>query len=133
MGFVRFIVPCKDSDSEVPQGIVQAAYRLKKDDRTPKHSREALAELLDWIENNLAVPPRFNSSTSKGHYRRKPRGISWLRDTSNEHISNLRAIARIVREYGIDAQMITTDRVGYVIYEDKFQVTAEPFADTCTS
>lgn len=36
-------------------------------------------------------------------------------------------IADLLAEHGIHARMIQTDRPGYVVYEDAYQVVAEPF------
>jgi len=63
---------------------------------------------------NLAVPTRFNRTTSKAHYRRNATGISWFRDSAHEHITRIHDLARI----------------GFVVYEDEHQVVAEPFANT---
>jgi hypothetical protein len=37
---------------------------------------------------------------------------------------------RILEEHGIPAEVIETERPGYVVYEDEFQLIAEPFAET---
>ena len=34
----------------------------------------------------------------------------------------------ILQNHGVFVDMLKTDRVGYVVYEDKFQVVTEPFA-----
>jgi len=38
----------------------------------------------------------------------------------------------ILEKYGHPVTMLTETRVGYVVYEDEFQVVAEPFSDTQT-
>jgi hypothetical protein len=83
--------------------------------------------LLAWFENNLAVPHRFNRSKSKGYYRRKASGVSWLKPTASEHLVKLRALASILKDHGHEVSQVTTDRPGYVVFEDDHQVIAEPF------
>ena len=39
----------------------------------------------------------------------------------------MHGIVALLAEHGIHARMIQTDRPGYVVYEDPFQVAAEPF------
>ena len=39
-------------------------------------------------------------------------------------------IKRILEANGHVVHVLREDRVGYVVYEDKAQVVAEPFADT---
>lgn len=36
-------------------------------------------------------------------------------------------MAAILEEYGVPTRTLTTERPGYVVYEDDFQVVAEPF------
>ena len=33
----------------------------------------------------------------------------------------------ILEDHGVSVQMLKTERVGYVVYEDAYQVVAEPF------
>jgi hypothetical protein len=41
-------------------------------------------------------------------------------------------IKTVLELYGHPVVMLSEPRVGYVIYEDEFQVVAEPFSDTQT-
>jgi hypothetical protein len=61
-------------------------------------------------------------------YRKKSRAISWFKDTAHEHITRVRTLAEILKNHGVSVQMLKTDRVGYVVYEDEFQIVAERFA-----
>ena len=92
--------------------------------------RARLAEALAWLDANLPKPSRFNRSTSKGAYRRETAGLSWLKDTAHEAIAHMRTIAKSLSATGQPVTMLTTDRPGYVVYEDELQIVAEPFADT---
>jgi hypothetical protein len=44
-------------------------------------------------------------------------------------ISRIRSLVAILQNHGILVEMLTTDRVGYIAYQDEFQIVAEPFAD----
>lgn len=37
------------------------------------------------------------------------------------------ALARVLRTHGVAIKMLKTSRPGYIVYEDEFQVCAEPF------
>ena len=91
-----------------------------------------LAEMLAWFEKILPTPERFNRTKSKGFYRRRTRGIAWFRDSATECLSRMHRIRVILETYGHPVTMLTETRVGYVTYEDEFQVVAEPFSDTQT-
>jgi hypothetical protein len=40
-----------------------------------------------------------------------------------------RELVAILEAHDIRTEMITSDRPGYVVYEDQYQVVAEPFRD----
>jgi len=82
-----------------------------------------------WFGENLEVPSKFSRSSSKAQHKKR-KAISWFRDSATEHIKNIREIVQILSEYGIAVRMLTTERPGYIVYEDEFQVVAEPFAET---
>ena len=88
--------------------------------------------MLAWFAQHLAKPPRFNRSRSKGYLCRTSKGIAWLRHTAVDHISRMYDLKRIAEANGHTVRVLSEDRVGYVAYEDEFQVIAEPFADTQT-
>lgn len=126
--YIRFITGEIHEDSLFELGVFQAAYRLRRVGHLPSYEKTRLTELLHWFDANLKEPTRF--TTSKPPYYRKPnRAICWLRDTATGHISRLRKIVSILNRHDIHIEMIQTDRPGYVVYEDEFQIVAEPFSD----
>ena len=70
----------------------------------------------------------LNRSKSKGYYRRRTRGIAWFRDTATECLSRIHEIKQVLEANGHPVTMIREERVGYVVYEDDFQVVAEQWA-----
>ncbi|MCL2020534.1 MAG: hypothetical protein FWG81_00120 [Betaproteobacteria bacterium] len=133
MPFLRFVITKVNPDSEVEDGLFNTAYALRKASM-PEQVRLELEEHLTWFNKNLAVPRRFNRSKSKGYFhRRKTKGISWFRDTAVDHVARMHRLKRIVESNGYHVSIIREDRVGYIVYEDEYQVVAEPFADTKTS
>jgi hypothetical protein len=111
----------------LPNGLFVAAYDLIRGNELPNHHRENLSELIDWFRKNLKRPSKFNSSSSKGADRRNTKGVSWYKDTSLEHIEKMREISAILRDLGLTVNERATIRPGYIVYEDDFQVVAEPF------
>lgn len=41
-------------------------------------------------------------------------------------------LAILLEAHGIIVNVIRTERPGYIVYEDPYQITAEPFSDTIT-
>ena len=132
MRFIRFVVARRHPDSGVEDGTFRLAYELRDSPDVEAADRELLAETLAWFGKNLETPPRFNRTTSKGFYRRNTRGIAWFKDTALAHLARMHQIKAILEQYGHSVVMLTESRVGYVIYDDDFQVVAEPFSDTQT-
>jgi hypothetical protein len=42
-------------------------------------------------------------------------------------------VSAILERYGQPVSLLTKAKIGYVVYEDEFQVIAEPFADMQSS
>lgn len=124
---LRFVLQRSHPDSGVAEGVFGAAYELRDGTVIAASDRSSLKDLLAWFRANLAVPPRFNRSKSRGHYRRRGTGISWFKPTADEHIAKMRALIIILEKNGYHVSQITTDRPGYIVFEDDHQVVAEPF------
>ena len=90
-------------------GIFTAAYRLRGSPRLQAADRELVAESLEWFGKNLDTPTRFNRSKSKGFYRRRTRGIAWLKDSATEHSSDVQ-IKSVLERYGHPVVVLTESR-----------------------
>jgi hypothetical protein len=132
MRFLRSALGRRHADSGLEDGPFAVAYQLRDSLEVEAVDRDALAGHLAWFAKNLETPTRFNRTTSKGFYRRNTRGIAWFKDTATEHLARMYEIKTILERYGHPVVMLSQARVGYVIYDDAFQVVAEPFADTQT-
>ena len=127
--FLRFALLRSHPDTGVEEGIFGAAHDLRDSALTSVLDRKSLQDLLSWFEVNLAAPARFNRTSSKGYYRRRTKGVSWLKSTATDHIAKMRELAAILEENGYAVSQITSKRPGYVVFEDDHQVVAEPFRD----
>ena len=132
MRFIRFVVARRHPDSEVEDGAFTLAYELRRSVHVDAVDQDLLADDLAWFERNLETPARFNRTKSKGFYPRKTRGIAWFKDTATEHLARMHHIATVLERCGHHVVMLSESRVGYEVYEDDFQVVAEPFSDTQT-
>jgi len=124
---LRFVLPHSHPDTGVEEGIFGAAYHLCESPLITSADRQLLEGLLVWFDTNLATPKRFNRSKSKGYYRRRTGGIAWLKPTAAEHIAKMYELVGILEKNGHHVSKITTDRPGYVVFEDDHQIVAEPF------
>jgi hypothetical protein len=125
---VRFVISHIDKDSQRSLGIFHAAFGLRDQGRLYSHEEEKLEELRQWFDENLEKPTRFTSSKPPC-YRKRNGAISWFKDSAVEHISRMREMAAIVENHGFAVRMLKSDRVGYIVYEDDWQVVADPFSE----
>lgn len=49
-----------------------------------------------------------------------------------EHIAKMYALIQVLEAHGVSVDILRTERPGYIVYEDEFQVAAEPFKETAT-
>lgn len=84
--------------------------------------------MRDWFDENLKKPDRFTASKPP-FYRKQSKAISWFKDTAKDHIERIRQMIEILERHGIVIHTYRAERVGYIVYEDEFQIVAEPFSD----
>ena len=126
--YLRFAIEKRNVDSGRGIGIFHAAVNLRSSSALEQWEYEVLCELLHWFDQNLEKPDRFTASKPP-YYRKQPKAISWFKDTAIEHIDRTRQMVVILERHGLTVQTHRAERVGYVVYEDEFQVVAEPFSD----
>lgn len=118
--YIRFVINSEDEHSHFEQGIFQAAARAVERRHIAGADADEMKELERWFDKNLSKPTSFG--------RNKLRlGICWFKTTATEHISRIWEMVHILERNGVYIQKIRTDRPGYVIYEDEWQLVAEPF------
>jgi hypothetical protein len=128
MRYLRFVVARTNEDSGVREGLFQAAGRLSRAANLTTFEQTQLETIVQWFSKNLNKPTRFTRTRNASHKR--TRGLAWFKDTASEHLRRIREATLVFEEQGIVVECIETDKPGYVVYEDEFQVVAEPFADT---
>jgi hypothetical protein len=118
--YVRFVIGRKDEESHVGQGIFQAAALALEWQNITGSDADELSELQKWFGGNLKKPTSFGRDNLR-------HGICWFKTGSTEHISRIWEMVQILERNGIYVKKIRTDKPGYVIYQDEWQLVAEPF------
>lgn len=122
--YVRFVVSELDPDSGERLGIFQVMYRLARRGELSLDEQARWDELRTWFNSHLERPESLSRS-SRAHARAV--AVSWFRDSAAEHLARAREIVALLDAHGVVVEMLWTSRPGYVVYEDEFQVVAEPF------
>jgi hypothetical protein len=118
--YIRFVIGRKDEGSQVDLGIFQAAAHATERRTVVGPDAVELKQLQVWFDKNLAKPTSFG----RGKLRL---GICWFKTGAAEHISRIWEMVRVLERNGIYVKKIRTEKPGYVIYEDDWQLVAEPF------
>jgi len=121
--FVRFVTPIIHPESGVATGLFRAFGFYEDEGLIPDCYQDRLDELFDWFNENLPVPDRL--SRAIGRFR-IAFGVCWLKPSVVEHIRYMWDLAAIYEASGIPVRFLTTSRPGYLLYEDDFQIVAEP-------
>ena len=128
--FLRFVTPHGNAESGYPSGLFMAAWDVRHAVDTCAYDRERLRLILVWFGANLREPERFWRTSAKGADRRNWHGLSWFKDSAVDHVAHMYEMANVLFDYGYPCDVLRTSRPGFIVYEDAYQVVAEPFADT---
>jgi hypothetical protein len=120
--FVRYVTLNKDECSHCLKGVFQVAYQL----RYQEPLRQELGVLLRWFESRLPIPGRFYRP---GGSQAGRQAICWFKVEAVEHLGKMRELVSLLEQNGVTTRKLRTQRPGYVVYEDAFQVAAVPFRD----
>lgn len=131
-GFVRFVHGEQIEGVGFRAGFLDAAYCLRNEPLIAEKLHAQLTKYIEWYKANLEIPNKFNRSKSKGAWRKNSKGLSWFKPEASEHIVKAHELCELLNRSGVATDVLHTDRVGYILYQDDFQVVAEPFADTPT-
>ena len=126
--YLRFVVAKKDQRSARELGIFQAFFRLRDRGELYSYEEEQYDLIRQWFNKHLARPTRFTASKPP-FYRKPHKAICWFKDTAREHLSWAWLMVAMLRHHEIPVRFHNAQRVGYVVYEDDYQIVAEPFAD----
>jgi hypothetical protein len=116
--YVRFVVGREDVKIQVERGIFQAAALALEWGDIKGADANDLKKLLIWFGDNLEKP----TSTGRDQSRF---GVCWFKTDSTEHIARAWQMVHILERNGLHVREIRTDKPGYVIYEDGWQLVTE--------
>ena len=122
--YIRYVIDKHDEISKEQLGIFQAVYELRDSNRLSDVEHQRAKSVLNWFNKNLPEPERLSRSSKKNA---QCVAISWFKPTALECIEKMKDLAGILYIHGILTRIITTDRPGYVVYEDEYQIAAQPF------
>jgi hypothetical protein len=123
--YLRFVIDKHDEDSNEPQGLFQAIADLRDDGHLSEEECVTVKKTFKWFNKNLPVPRRFSRSSKR---TAKSVAISWFKPSAEACIKQMQELASILSIHDIPTKVIKTRRPGYVVYEDNYQIVAQPFS-----
>lgn len=120
--FVRFVVGTDAENAAWLTGIITEARLLRDAGQLYDFESERLNAVYDWFNEHLPCPP-FKKKLRTGEWTRD--AVTWFRPNAKAAIQRMWDIVAILREHGVAVRMVTTERPGWVVYEDEYQVVAE--------
>src|SRR4030081_2521096 len=98
--FLRFVTTELHDESHQELGIFHAARYLRDSGSLSQAEEELLQEIRDWFNSNLEKPKRFTSAKPP-YYRKRQNGISWFKDSAQEHIGKMREMIELLKHHDV--------------------------------
>jgi len=126
--YLRFVIPNRSVESGYRTGFLRGAEVVRESGVLADYEEKRLEEIFAWFKKNLPVPNRV--SRKRNAYHKNHRGLAWFKDTALDHIGLAREVVDLLHLHGVVVETLKTDRPGFIVYEDNFQIIAEPFSDS---
>jgi hypothetical protein len=123
--YLRFVLEETDQRTGNAKGLFTAAYSALRSGELYGYEEKEIKEAMEWLERHLPVPDKFSKNRNASH--KNTHGISWFKPKATETLKQIRRIVAVLEEHGTKVKVLKTTRPGYVVYEDRFQIVAEPF------
>lgn len=127
--FLRFVSLQTLPGMAARQGFFVPAYELREDPTLDPYSRAQLEDILAWFRANLPIPERFSRKDLDPDTEDTP-GLSWFKDEARAHLAASYELISLLELHGHMIETLRSPRPGLIVYEDEYQIVAEPFRDT---
>jgi len=114
-----------NGQTEKPVGIFCACHHVVfstyNDFNATDAEKNIFKDTEAWFEENLPNPPFYDDGNSK-------KVITWFKaSTSQNMLKRLHLLVDILSKYGVPHDVVYTDHVGNIVYEDEYQVAVTDY------
>lgn len=117
--YIRFTILDTDPDSGHASGVLIAASNLRDEGALSPTEHESLKAAIAWFNDHLPVPALLRQPGNR-------RAISWFKPAAAEAIRRMWQLKSLLDPHGYHVEVLRTALPGMVIYEDEWQVVAQP-------
>ena len=104
--------------TQYPKGIFGICWRMIYDGKMSKEDEEIFRQLDDWFVKNLPEPPMCKTGEQKV--------VCWFKtETTAEMMKMIEPAMGILEKYGHPYDVVYTNFVDNVVYEDEWQVAVQ--------
>ena len=122
--YLRFITEYIHEDGDKATGVFQCLGHLIRSKETFDYDMDRLKLIRSWFNEHLDRPTKFNKGLNK---KRNNVALSWFKSSAKEHIGKMYDLIPIFENYDLKIFIIKQERIGRIIFEDKYQAVAIPF------
>lgn len=103
-----------------PVGIFGACHHVVNSSYFPYNATEdekqVFRDIENWFEEHLPNPPYYDEGNPDKY-------ITWFKTKTTEHmIEKLIPLMDLLEKYNVEYDVVYTNFVGKIVYEDEFQV-----------
>jgi len=117
--FLRFVVGTDGDDIDGLDGLFVMSRLLRDDERLEPYESEWLEQVYAWFNAELPCPPFERCQFPVD-------AVSWYRTSATRFVARMWDLTALLREHGQPVRMLKTGRPGAILYQDDYQVVAEP-------
>lgn len=121
--YVRFVCFHTVGRNRNRLGVFKAIDEAVKSDHAPAWAITEARRQNAWFNANLSIPKQFSAG---GHRGFGQPGLSWFKPVATEHIARMHSLKRALEACGIYVEMLTARDPGLIVWQDDFQIVAEP-------
>ncbi len=104
--------------TQKPVGIFALGWRLIRKEIFSEDDQRLFVSIDQWFKDNLPEPPIYSDDNSIG-------AITFFKvDSTADMFERLKPIMDLFRKHNVVFDIVYTDFIGKVIYEDEYQVAA---------
>ena len=121
--YVRFVCFRLVEGQRSRLGLFQALDDARDSETAPDWALALIRDSDLWFEKNLNTPTRFDRGSWRG--RGQP-ALSWFKAAATTHIAKMFQLKTALEACGVHVEVVRTRDPGFILYEDEWQIAAEP-------